>query len=77
MLIIAEPNMSVTICMGALMLVTLFIAGIKVKHLLLILFPVLLALPLLIIAEPYRLKRLMAFLDPWASPKGEGYQFIQ
>ena len=77
LLIIAEPNMSVTICMGALMLVTLFIAGIKVKHLLLILFPVLLALPLLIIAEPYRLKRLMAFLDPWASPKGEGYQLIQ
>jgi cell division protein FtsW len=76
-LIIAEPNMSVTICMGALMLVILFIAGIKIKHLAIMMLPILIALPLLIIAEPYRLKRLMAFLDPWASPKGEGYQLIQ
>lgn len=28
-------------------------------------------------AEPYRIKRLLAFLDPWASPKDEGYQLIQ
>ena len=32
---------------------------------------------LLVIAEPYRLKRLYAFLDPWSSPKDEGYQLIQ
>ena len=33
--------------------------------------------PILIIIEPYRLSRLSAFLDPWASPKEEGYQLIQ
>ena len=76
-LIIAEPNMSVTICMGALMMVILFISGVKIKHLALMLLPVLIAIPLLIVIEPYRLKRLMAFLDPWASPRGEGYQLIQ
>ena len=27
--------------------------------------------------EPYRIKRLMAFLNPWASPQGEGFQLIQ
>ena len=31
----------------------------------------------MIIAEPYRLNRLSAFLNPWASPKGEGYQLLQ
>jgi len=36
-----------------------------------------LLVPLLILAEPYRLARLSAYLDPWASPKGEGYQLIQ
>lgn len=76
-LIIAEPNMSVTICMGALMMVILFISGVKIKHLALMLLPVLIAIPFLIVIEPYRLKRLMAFLDPWASPRGEGYQLIQ
>ena len=34
-------------------------------------------MPVLIIAEPYRLKRLFAFLNPWASPQGEGFQLIQ
>ena len=77
LLIIAEPNMSVTVCIGALMVALLFISGIKIKHLLVIAIPVLFAIPLLIILEPYRLKRLMAFLDPWSSPKGEGYQLIQ
>ena len=27
--------------------------------------------------EPYRIKRIIAFLDPWASPQGEGFQLIQ
>jgi cell division protein FtsW len=31
----------------------------------------------MIIAEPYRLSRLSAFLDPWENPRGEGYQLIQ
>ena len=31
----------------------------------------------LIFMEPYRLSRLSAFLNPWSSPKGEGYQLIQ
>ena len=31
----------------------------------------------MIFLEPYRLQRLLAFLDPWASPKDEGYQLIQ
>ena len=33
--------------------------------------------PLLVVLEPYRMKRLMAFIDPWASPQGEGFQLIQ
>jgi len=49
----------------------------KIKYFLMIFFPLLIAVPVLIIAEPYRLLRLSAFLDPWASPKEEGYQLIQ
>ena len=76
-LILLEPNMSVTMCMGIVMLCMLFVGGMKIKYFLLIFFPILIAVPVLIIAEPYRLLRLSAFLDPWASPKEEGYQLIQ
>lgn len=77
LLVIAEPNMSVTVCLAASAVIMLFAAGFPVKKIVAIGLPLLLAVPLLIVAEPYRLKRLMAFVDPWASPKGEGYQLIQ
>ena len=77
LLIILEPNMSVTMCVGALMLGTLFEGGVRWKHFAVILLPALVAIPVLIVSEPYRLLRLSAFLDPWASPKEEGYQLIQ
>ena len=76
-LIMLEPNMSVTMCVGAIMIGMLFLAGISKKALVAICVPVLLAVPVLILMEPYRLQRLSAFMDPWESPKDEGYQLIQ
>ncbi len=76
-LIIIEPNMSVTMCVGLLMLAMLFLGGMKIKHFLVIFVPALLFVPILILIEPYRLSRLSAFLDPWENPRGEGYQLIQ
>lgn len=77
LLIIAEPNMSITMCVGLLLITMLFLAGMKLKHFALTLVPVIAVVPVLILIEPYRIKRLLAFLDPWASPKDEGYQMIQ
>ncbi|MBE7077358.1 MAG: putative lipid II flippase FtsW [Clostridiales bacterium] len=76
-LIILEPNMSVTMCVGMLMLAMLFLGGMKIKHFLVIFIPALCVVPIMILAEPYRLSRLSAFLDPWENPRGEGYQLIQ
>lgn len=76
-LIILEPNMSITVCVGLLMLTILFAAGMKIKLFLLLLIPALFLAVGLIFLEPYRLNRLAAFLNPWASPKGEGYQLLQ
>ena len=76
-LIIAEPNMSITMCMIMLTFAMLFVGGAKMKHFLVLIIPVALLVPVLIMLEPYRLKRLTAFLDPWSSPLGEGYQLIQ
>lgn len=75
--IILEPNMSITVVVALLMLSLLFVGGVKTKYFLLLALPAVVAAPLLVVVEPYRLQRLLAFVDPWASPKGEGYQLIQ
>ncbi len=76
-LLLLEPNMSITICAGAVTVVLLFVAGVKPSHLAIILIPVVALGVALVLAEPYRVRRLLAFLDPWESPLDEGYQLIQ
>ena len=76
-LIMLEPNMSITMCVGITMLIMLFVGGVSFKHFAIISVPISLLVPALIIIEPYRLKRLTAFLNPWQNPKGEGYQLLQ
>lgn len=76
-LVIIEPSMSVTMCLAFLTFFMLIIGGINKKHTLLFTGLAGLCVPLLIISEPYRMKRLFAFLDPWVSPQGEGFQLIQ
>jgi len=77
LLVILEPNMSVTMCIGMVMIVMLIIGGLSFKHFAILAIPALALVLLLIIIEPYRLDRLMAFINPWANPKEEGYQLIQ
>ena len=76
-LIIIEPNMSITMVVGIVMLIMLFVGGIKSKYFALLSVPAIAIIPLLIVLEPYRLKRLFAFINPWASPQGDGFQLIQ
>ncbi|MDR1905421.1 MAG: putative lipid II flippase FtsW [Clostridiales bacterium] len=76
-LILLEPNMSITMCVGLVMIIMLFIGGMKIKALAMLAIPAAIGVVLMIVLEPYRMDRLMAFLDPWASPKDEGYQLIQ
>ena len=69
--------MSITMCIGLVLIIMLFLGGISFKHFACLAVPGVLAVPALIFMEPYRVKRLMAFLNPWASPQAEGFQLIQ
>ena len=75
-LIMLEPNMSITMCVGATFIFMLFVGGAKIKHLLALGVPILSIIPILLL-EPYRLKRLTAFLDPWSNAQDEGFQLVQ
>lgn len=77
LLVMLEPNMSVTMCIGMVMIIMLFVGGMSLKHFCILAVPALALVILLIVIEPYRMSRLMAFINPWANPKEDGYQLIQ
>ena len=76
-LIMLEPNMSVTMLLAFVMILMLFVGGLKLSRFFAMALPASAGVVALVVIEPYRMKRLMAFLNPWESPLGEGYQLIQ
>lgn len=77
LLIMLEPNMSITMCVAFTLIFMLFIGGMRLKVFGLLTIPALALVVLLIIIEPYRLNRIVAFINPWQNPLDEGYQLIQ
>lgn len=76
-LILVEPDLGTAVSLLAVVGLMVFVAGLSYRYLI---GAVLLALPAayaLVWSVPYRRRRLMAFLDPWADPLGDGFQVIQ
>ena len=74
LLCMAEPDFGSSVALIFLMFVLLFAAGAKLSYLV---GSVLFALPFAYAAiarSPYRMKRILAFLDPWAHRHDVGYQ---
>ncbi|GLX68264.1 stage V sporulation protein E [Paenibacillus glycanilyticus] len=76
-LIMLQPDLGSGAVMVGASLILIFAAGARISHLALLGSSGLLGLIGLVIAEPYRMKRITGFLDPWADPLGTGYQIIQ
>ena len=53
------------------------ILGLSIRKFFTYLVIVCLAIIPLIIFQPYRLARMVSFLDPWSDPSGSGYQLMQ
>lgn len=76
-LIMMQPDLGTgTVMLGASMMIV-FTAGAKLSHLGFLGLGGVAGFAGLIIAAPYRLQRITAFLDPWSDPLGAGYQIIQ
>lgn len=76
-LLLAEPDFGAAVILLASAFGMLFLAGMRLAPLLLLALPCAALGTLLIVAAPYRLMRLVSYLDPWADPFGAGFQLIQ
>jgi len=76
-LLLAQPDFGSVALSVFVILATLFIVGFSWKYFIglsLVLIP---AFVFLIVRYPYRLKRVVGFLNPWADPSDSGFQLIQ
>ena len=76
-LILMQPDLGTTVSIGVVIVIMLFVSGVRLSYLLSLFLVSLPALYILIFSVPYRRARIMAFLNPWLDPKGSGFQIIQ
>lgn len=77
LLIMLQPDLGTSIAVAGTVYLMLMAAGARWGHLLGVAVVGIVGILALIILEPYRMRRLTAFLDPWASPLDAGFQTIQ
>jgi cell division protein FtsW len=75
--ILAQPDFGLTVTLSITIVLMFFLASFKVWHLLVSLLLLIPAGATLILLKPYRLKRILVFLNPWQDPLGSGFQIIQ
>lgn len=76
-LIVIEPDLGTAVSIVMIASVMIFAAGIDLRYVAGLTMMALPALYFLVWTSEYRWKRVIAFLDPWAAPLGDGYQMIQ
>lgn len=76
-LLLLEPDFGATVVLSATVFAMMFIAGVKLIHFLLLIGIGFGSLGLVAVLSPYRMQRLVTFLDPWADQFDTGYQLTQ
>lgn len=75
--LLAQPDFGMTVAIAAMVFTLLFVARCPFSYLVATLAPLIPIVCMLIYLKPYRLKRILTFLNPWADPQGAGFQIIQ
>ena len=76
-LIMLEPDFGTAMVIVLTLVVLIFISGVKISFFVKVGLVGLLGIVGIIIAAPYRMKRIVSFLNPWSDPLGSGYQILQ
>ena len=73
-LLLTEPDMGAFVVICAIALCTLWLGGFNLKVFGGLIFALPMAFAALILSSPYRMQRVVGFMDPWSDPYGKGYQ---
>ncbi len=76
-LIVIEPDFGTSMMLVLIVTTVVFAAGLSYRYLAGTGLVLMAAAMLLVASRPYRVRRVMTFLDPWQDPLGAGYQTIQ
>jgi cell division protein FtsW len=76
-LLLLEPDFGAATVLMATGLAVLFLAGVRLHHLLVPVVGGVAAMALLAVTSSYRMRRLTAFRNPWEDPFDSGFQLVQ
>jgi cell division protein FtsW len=76
-LIVKEPDLGTALMLAIICLTICFVAGVRLRHVAFAAVPAVLYIAKMVMFTPFRWKRMVTFVDPWADPQGAGYQIVQ
>ena len=77
LLLMLEPDFGTTVVLSVLTFALLFVAGARATYLFGVIGSLLPIVAFAVWRSPYRLQRVLTFLDPWKDPQGHGYQTVE
>jgi cell division protein FtsW len=77
LLLLAEPDYGATVVLFATTLTMLFLGGVPFLSFLTWVFAIVSVFAAMMVSAPYRMERLLTFIDPWGDPYGSGFQLTQ
>jgi cell division protein FtsW len=76
-LVAKEPDLGTALMLAIIAFTMCFAGGVRPRYLGLATVPGLLFVGKMLIFTPFRMRRLIAFINPWADAQGTGYQVVQ
>ncbi|MCX7097111.1 MAG: putative lipid II flippase FtsW [Methylococcales bacterium] len=76
LLLLMEPDFGSAVVLLIIAMGIMFLAGARLSQFILLLSLVAILATLVVYLEPYRMKRVTSFMNPWADAKDTGYQLV-
>jgi len=77
LLILLQPDLGTAVALLIVSLIMIFTSGANIKHIIPFLVLFLVSLYFLVFRVPYRLRRIIGYLDPWKDAENAGFQIVQ